>query len=212
MSLVSRYEQLVDKRRSTLATIRRGKGKLRALKAEREKLLKGREVLLIFLNQLQASFKGEVESLLTMAINSVLQDETREYEFRLEFKERKDRVEVLPVVLQGKLELRPKDNDLGRGAMPVMGFPLRVILLGKSRPMIWMDEPVKGALGRDDDLLARTIKMFKEISRKVGIQVILNTHETDFAGLADRVVRFEHDGVKTVAKVIKPRQRVKVSA
>jgi len=178
--------------------------RLRGLDAEGVKLMKARELLVAFFSDIQHDFKEGVESLLTLAVRSVYGD--RDYEFTLEFKERKDRVEAIPIIFDGHIELIPKE-DAGGGMLPIIGFPMRVILLGGGRRMIWLDEPLKGALGRSDDMFFRAIRMFKEVSEEAGIQVIINSHETDLIELADTVHRVTHDGVKSEVKRIKPKMR-----
>lgn len=193
-------------RRDALKTsISRSQRNLRKEQKDNQNLLKSRELLISFASQLQQNFRSEVQSLLTMAIRSVFTD--REYEFKLEFKERKDRIEITPFVLDGTLDLIPKE-DMGGGILPVIGFPLRVILLGDQRPMIWLDEPLKGALGRSDESFFRAVKMFKEVSSRAGIQVIINSHEEDFVHFADTVHRVSHDGNMSVVKIVKQRRSI----
>lgn len=170
---------------------------IRNIKILENKLMlleKERASLLVFSEELLQTFKEEVEKLLTAAIRSVFDD--RKYEFKINFKRRVDRIDTETFIQDGSLDLIPKE-DMGGGIKPIIGFPMRLIMLGDHRKLIWLDEPMKGALGREDELLPRAIRMFKEVSEKLKVQIIINTHEIDFVDIADKAYRFIHTGRRT---------------
>lgn len=185
------YRLLCGKRDQIKKDLNVNKAKLKKLYGERKKLAKARGLLLLFSRSVQEEIKEQIENIITDALKTVLRD--RPYEFSLKFKPRKNRIDCIPIVYDGNVNLSPKD-DMGGGSWPVIGFPLRVVFLGNNRPLIWLDEPLKGALGRENDLMLRALRVFKDVSSKLGIQVIINSHEADFQEIADNTIKIRHNG------------------
>lgn len=204
-NLTIEYQKLVETRNNFLKELKLERRKLRELYIERKKFVKARGLLLLFSQFVQEQIKEQIEKMITSALQTVLYD--RPYEFKLEFKPRKNRVDCIPVVYSGEGKLIPKE-DMGGGSWPVIGFPLRVIFLGNNRPMIWLDEPLKGALGRENDLMLRALRVFRDVSKKLGIQVIINSHEADFMEIADKVFMVKHNGKYSIVKELNSKRRI----
>lgn len=151
----------------------------------------------------ETKVRSRVESLMTKAIISVFDD--RDYQFKLIFDERAGQVIYKPVVMEDDYELIPKD-DMGVGIIDLISFIFRPVLWSlnrnRSRGTFFLDEPMKH-IGKGE-LLERAVLIMKEISSRMGIQLIIITHEEEhFLSIADRAFRFTHDGKKTCVKVIK---------
>lgn len=146
-------------------------------------LLTAKNLVLALIAQTQAVIKERMGHLVTLAVQSVFDDS---YSFTL--KDNAKKSEFRPVVLLNGEEYVPKD-DLGAGMVPILDFAIRIVLMKmevpRKRPILFMDEPTRGALGEDGDYLDKAINMYKEISEKLGFQLIVTTH----SGLITRVAK-----------------------
>jgi len=150
------------------------------------------------LNEVQAitqnNFKSKVESLVTMAIQSIFE---RPFEFKLLFEQKANKFSITPVVVEGQAEYYPK-HDMGGGILDVIGFAFRIVLWSlqqpRTRPVIVLDEPFR-FVGKA--LIAKAGNVIKQLSDKLGLQFIINTHETELAEIADRAFYLVHNGQHT---------------
>ena len=95
-------------------------------------------------------------------------------------------------------KLRRKDDE-GGGLIDVISFALRVVLHSletpQSRNVLVLDEPLKWT----GKLMSKAGQMIKEISNRLGLQVILVTHEPELSEIADRSFFVEQvDGISNV--------------
>ena len=168
------------------------------LKLYYEDLVKARWVLSEVAKNTQEIFKKRVESLVTMAIRSVFD---RPFKFVLNFEQKRNKLEIQPVVIEGEEEYVPKD-DMGGSVLDIIGFALRVVLWSlekpKSRNIMVLDEPGKWT----GKLITRFGKMIKEVSQGLGFQVIMVTHDDSLIEIADRAWHISYDGMKSVVKQI----------
>ena len=138
----------------------------------------------------QMNFKTRVEELVTVAIRSIFD---RPFEFHLKFEQKRNRLEITPVIIENGQEFIPKD-EMGGGILPVIGFALRVVLWSmenpRSRNTIIMDEPFAGI----GSLMNRAGSMLQEISNKLGIQLIITTHDPVLSEYADKSWEVKHNG------------------
>lgn len=177
--------------------IEEGKIKIKSLNEDFEIYSKARIVFVEVSNQTKESFKEKVESLITMAINSVFE---RDFAFELKFEEKRNKIECTPIVKENGNEYTPKE-DMGGGILDIIGFAFKIVLWAleepKSRNLLYLDEPMR-FLGK---LNIRGAQMIKEISEKLNVQVIMNTHDDAMIEIADSSYSVSHNGVKS--KVVK---------
>lgn len=178
-------------------------------KENNECLLKAHYIITETIKNTQQIFKKRVEKLTTMAIRSVFD---RPYEFRLDFDIKRNKPECKPVIVENGEEFDDIKFDKGGGILPIISFALRVVMWSLERPrsrnVMVLDEPIKGAIGEDGDLITKVAMMFKEVSERVVIegqrlQLIIITHEKTFLDIADRAWRVIHDGTESKVKLIK---------
>ena len=201
MNLRTKYERLQTKR-EVLRNEHNSKIQyLEVLKKKYENFVKARWVLTEVSKATQIRFKERVESLVTMAIQSVFD---RSFKFVLYFEHKRNKLECRPVVMEGDDEFVPKD-DMGGGIIDIISFALRVVLwslqIPKSRNTLILDEPMK-YVGKGV-LLDRAGQMLKEISHRLNIQLIVVTHEPQLAQAADVVYNVEHIKGRSVVTLIK---------
>lgn len=163
-------------------------------------LIKARWVLTEVIRITQENVKEYIESLVTMAIRSVLID--RPYKFLVEFRTEGNRSNCHLLVQEADYEPYVPKDDQGGGIIDVCSFALRVVVwsLGRPRtmPVLYLDEPMRQVGETNSEEIARTRDMISQVTKECGLQLILNTHDTELASMADRVFRCVHDGVKSI--------------
>lgn len=172
--------------------------RLQELKRKRDIYIKARWVLSEVAKITQESFKERVENLVTMAIRSVF---NRDFTFELIFERKRNKLECQPIVLEGGNELIPKD-DMGGSVLDIISFAFRVVLWSiekpRSRNVLLTDEPGRWT----GKLITLFGKMISEVSHRLGLQIIMPTHEEELMNIVDRVWNVEHDGTKSVVTLI----------
>lgn len=148
-----------------------------------EALIKARWVLTEVSRQTQEHLKHNIEQLVTMCLNEVFPE--RDFKFITEFQIKRNKMECeFRVDVDGN-EYSPKD-DMGGSILDIISFALRIILWSlenpKSRNTIILDEPFRFS-GR---LITKSVQMVKELSKKLNIQFIINTHSDEVIDIADR--------------------------
>jgi len=161
---------------------------LKEIIAENQKELKrfekAREVIKLVGIETQKQLQSHIGDITIMALESVFPDP---YKLELEFIERKNKTECsIFFVRDGKR--RDPLSASGIGAVDVATFALRVASWSmqnpRSRNVIILDEPMKNV---SIEYQEKTSQMIKEISEKLGLQMIIVTHNQVLTSYADRV-------------------------
>lgn len=174
------------------------------LKQTIETLTKARWTITEVQRLTQERFKHRVESLVTMAIKSVF--EGRDFGFELSFEEKRNQMEIRPIVYEiidgVRQDLDDPEFDFGGGLVDVISFAWRIVMWSlenpKSRGVIILDEPMKNM----GDLIVLGGEMLKEIAHKLGLQLIIITHEKELIDIADKAYHVKHDGYSSHVKEI----------
>lgn len=198
MQLQETYDTLNGQRARLLVDKHRKKKALRKAKREKGNHLKARHVLTEVARLTQEQAKARIEKLITIAIRSVYDD--RDFTFHLLSGE--NRNQMIPMIKEGEDEYNPKD-ELGGGIIDIISFASRVILWSmenpRSLPVFILDEPFKWT----GILMERAGLMLKQLSRELGFQVILVSHDDDLIEVCDRVWRITYRNKKSRVKLIK---------
>lgn len=145
--------------------------------------IKARFVLVEVSRQTQERLKTVIEQLVNLCLNEVFPD--RNFTFKADFQIKRNKMECEFLVEVDGHEYSPKD-DMGGSILDIIAFALRTILWSfenpRSRNVIIMDEPFRFS-GR---LITKAVQMVKELSDKLGIQFIINTHSEELIDIADR--------------------------
>lgn len=146
--------------------------------------------------QTQAQLEYHVSELVTLAMSAVFEDP---YELKVEFVQRRNRTEC-------DLWFKRDDNFVnpmlasGGGAVDVAAFALRVALWSLARPktnnILILDEPMR-FLSKTYQPQASTV--IKEISERLGLQIIYVTHSEELVEAADKVITVRQ--VKGISQV-----------
>lgn len=136
----------------------------------------------------QNKLEYHISSLVTAALRAVFPDP---YSFELRFVQRRNKTEADLVFIKNGNETDDLLNTAGGGAVDVASFALRVALwsITKSRPVLIMDEAFKFL---SVDLQGKASEMLKEISDKLGLQIILVSHLPQIISAADNVIMVEN--------------------
>jgi DNA repair exonuclease SbcCD ATPase subunit len=145
----------------------------------------------------QESVKDFIEELVSLALSSVYGDE---YAFVVEYEVKRNKSEASCYVVKGGERMDPKD-EVGGGVLDVASFGLRLVLWAmsspRSAPVMIFDEPFKYV---SRDRIDKAAEMVREISTMLGIQMVMVTHDTVLAELADRAWRVhQENGVSIVS-------------
>jgi DNA repair exonuclease SbcCD ATPase subunit len=145
--------------------------------------------------QEQLSF--HISDIASLALDSIFDDP---YELKLEFVQRRNKTECDLLFVRDGEQMDPLSAS-GGGAVDIAAFALRIASWSMTRPrtrnIIILDEPLRFL---STDMQEKASIMIKEISKRLGIQFIIVTHESVLASFADKV--FEVSIRKGKTKVI----------
>lgn len=148
----------------------------------------------------QSKLKMSIEPIVTSALDIVFKEEA--YEFVVDFEVKRGKTECSLLFQRDGHKFVPM-RDSGFGAVDVASFALRLALWNISRPhtnpIFFLDEPFSHV---SEDLQESVIEMVRVLSDKLGIQVIIVSHnkEADLMAFSNKVffVRKDNNGVSTV--------------
>lgn len=126
-----------------------------------------------------------INSIVTVALQSIPFDE--DYEFQAKFESKRNQTECDFLFIRDGQEMHPLES-CSLGAADVADFALRIAfwkLHGKLRPIIVVDEPVTQL---DEDKRPYFATMMRGLSKELGLQLILSTHEKSYKRVADRLL------------------------
>lgn len=160
-----------------------------------DNLAKAQWILTEVQKNTQAKFSTKINNLVTMAIKSVYD---RPFGFELIFERKRDKMECRPAIYEIVNGIKEYYDDpeyeLGGGIVDICSLALRVVLWTmenpKSRNIFILDEPGKN-LGQ---LIGLFGQMLREISHKLGFQLIIITHDDALLEIADKSFLVTHDG------------------
>ena len=197
-NLKNEIDNLNADKRAVIALLSTNKSKLETFKKEVDKHIKLRYIIIQITDEIQQEFKANVESMVTLAVQSVF-DES--YTFKLIFEEKNNQLECRPVIMNNDFEYTP-DDDMGGSVVNIISFALRCVLWAyeepKSRPIFIMDEPFTWV---GEQLIEKAGQLIHNISYELGLQMIISTHIDEIKEFGNRVwVVQKLNGVSTVTK------------
>lgn len=150
----------------------------------------------------QTQFKNEVENLVTSAIRGVF---NRKLSFIMDIKKKRNKTECTPLIQEGEHIYSPKD-EMGGGIVDLISITLKFIMhslsVNPTRPFFLFDEPLK-FIG-DGELLNKANILLKSLVKKLGIQLLIITHETQLAEICDKAYRVTYVNGKSVVQNLTP--------
>ena len=147
--------------------------------------------------QTQKNLRYHISSLVTMAIQAIFGEGL---EFKMAIEQRRNQTEIDFFVEEfGNLQ-EPLDSN-GFGLVDIISLALRVSYwsLKKNRKTFILDEPFRN-LSRDHSRAAS--KLLKTLCEKLGLQIIIVSHDTEITSYADKVFQVEKVGKRSVVSVV----------
>jgi DNA repair exonuclease SbcCD ATPase subunit len=166
------------------------------LRAEYENSTKAREIVQIVSAKTQQKLEYQISNLVSSALSSVFADP---YAFTLRFVQRRNKTEADLIFTKSNNETDDLINTAGGGAVDIASFALRIALwsIKRSRPIMIIDEAFRFL---SLDLQEKASDMIKEISSKLGIQIIMVSHLPGMIQCADRVVEIKYENGESYAR------------
>lgn len=161
---------------------------------------KAQLIIQLVAKETQENIKYNIENIVTMAMESVFQEEP--YKFVMDFEIKSGKTECNLSFERNGNKMNPM-NSSGYGAVNIASFALRVSLWAISKKyegLFILDEPF-----RDLSMFHQPLagKMLKELSEKLGIQFIVATHRMPLIEYADNVHRVKRRNDVSVVRQIK---------
>lgn len=144
----------------------------------------------------QQQLQFHISNMTSLALEAVFPDP---YEMKVSFEQRRNKTECDLIFVRDGNEIDPIEAS-GIGAVDVAAFALRVSSWSMAQPhtdnVILLDEPFRFL---SEDYQEQASIMLQELSKKLGLQFIIVTHEQVLASYADRI--FEVKIRKGISKV-----------
>jgi DNA repair exonuclease SbcCD ATPase subunit len=169
--------------------------KLSELNTLADNLLKVRTLFQGAAEATQKQLEFHVSGLVSSALKAVWDDP---YKFILEFVQKRGKTEAELWIERDGERMKPLDAA-GGGVVDIISLALRMAfwsLTKTSRPLLILDEPLKQLSA---DLQSKASDMLKSISEKLGIQILMVTHEKALLDAVDK--QFEVKLVDGVSEV-----------
>lgn len=178
-----RYMRLEERRNIIKRSIRERKESIRVTSKELKKLTLLSYLFSSVLTSLRRTVIKELRTIVTPVIKHVFIDEN--FSFDIQYKQSGNNHYYTPIIRDGT-KIRIPKSDSGGGIIPILDFTLRVAFLElgskKVEKVLFLDEPF-GGLGL---LSYRTADIISKLSKRLGIQFIINTHDFSIAETADK--------------------------
>jgi DNA repair exonuclease SbcCD ATPase subunit len=129
----------------------------------------------------QNQLRYHIEDIVNVALGTCFLDE---YDFQVLFEIKRGRTEASLVLYKNGFEIDPM-NSSGGGLVDILSLGLRIAAwtLGDTRNTLILDEGLK-FLSRD--LQPRAATILKELSEKLGIQILMVSHSESLIDCADK--------------------------
>ena len=205
MNFRTELERRKGKRDQVEQNLLESKQQIRQLTKSIKQIEKAQAVIQIVAQKTQQELKYHISEIVTLAMDAVPTSPTNKpYVFDMDFVVRRGKTEVDLYFVRNSNRMHPLRSS-GVGAADIASFALRVALHNLKRPrtrnVLILDEPFKHLKGEEANRLA--IQMVKEISVKLGLQIITVSDERaaieDIENGADKVFRVSID--KGVSKI-----------
>lgn len=179
----NKLEQLKGKRDEVENSIRKLRKELRENNKLLHNLIEAKEIIKLVGLETQKTLQFHISDIASLALESIFQEP---YKLVLEFVERRNKTECDIMFEREGIHFDPLDSS-GVGAVDVAAFALRIaswsMAVKRTRNTIILDEPMRFLSAEYQE---NASEMIREISKKLGIQFIIITHEPNYAAYADR--------------------------
>lgn len=145
-----------------------------------------KQVVLEVAQKTQANIGGRISDLVSLALAAVFDDP---YRLRIDFVQRRGVTEADLFFARGD-HLADPMTACGGGTIDIASFALRLAVwtLSRSRPLFILDEPFRNL---SLDRQAKAGLMLQQLSRRLGLQIVMVSHNPEIISGADKVFRLD---------------------
>ncbi len=190
------FEQKTGEKNQIERTLEETKKEVKELKRDLRRHEQAQEVIRQVALKTQQQLQFHISDIATMALEAVFDDP---YQLIVEFIQRRNKTECDLYFSRDGEKIDPL-SATGGGAVDVASFALRVaswsMSIPRTRNTLILDEPFRYL---SSNLLPKASEMLKEVSDKLGLQIIMVTHADELIESADRV--FSVSKKKGISKV-----------
>jgi hypothetical protein len=199
-SMRNTLNQAKGKRSLLAAQLKDAEDSKTKLETVYEYSLKARLIAQEVASATQSQLEIHISNLVSLALKSVFPDP---YLFTLKFVQRRNKTEADLIFSKKGNETDDILNSGGGGVADVASFALRIACwsLKKTRPCFLLDETAKYL--HSPEYQEKFSEMLKELSTKLGIQIILVSDQDDIKKAADKVINVKNvKGISTISENI----------
>lgn len=139
----------------------------------------------------QEELQYHISDIVSYALSSVFDDP---YAFAVEFISRRNKIEADMFLVRDDEYLDPL-SATGGGVVDLVSMALRLsmwtLARPSTRPVLILDEPMKWLKGKEYPV--RGAEMIQQFSRKLGVQIIMNSHDPELVDCADKIITVNHN-------------------
>lgn len=161
-----------------------------------EQYEQAKEIVRLVGQKTQEQLQYHIGDITSLALDSIFKDP---YQLEVEFVQRRNKTECDLYFSREGCRVDPLSAS-GGGAVDVAAFALRIASWSlnrpHTRPMIILDEPMRFV---SEDLQEKASLMLSEISKRLGLQFIIITHEPSLTIHADKI--FEVKNTKGISRI-----------
>lgn len=182
--LTGRYNQLIDDLEKAEQTQKQ--------MAKREQYaIEAKELVVVVAQMTQANIGQHISDLVSLALASVWK---RPYKFVIDFVQKRGNTEAELYFVDGENKFEPLTAGAG-GNADIASLALRFALwtLSKSQPVFILDEPFRNLHGAAVN--EKASEMLSELSKQLGLQIIMAASEEATIYAADKVFRLNRKGL-----------------
>lgn len=185
-TLSERYNRLVGRRDALQADLYHVISDKERLEARLAALEKAQVLIQVTAQETQEKLRYHIEDIVQTALEACFPNE---YDFVVDFNMKRGRTEADMYLLGEGGRVNPEDAA-GGGLVDVMSFALRLAAwtLSGTDAVIVLDEPFKFL---SENLRPLAGQILRELSEKLGLQIIMVTHDKHMVEISDKV--FEID-------------------
>lgn len=161
--------------------------KLDTFKSDRNNIERAQIIIQEVALETQENLRFRISSLISLAISSVFGEDAPKFD--IQFEHKNNRVVAQLFLVDGEENQYDPLDDCGGGLADVCAFALQICFWSlqtpQSRNTLILDEPLKWLKG--GDLPIKGAEMIKQLSTKLGLQIIMVSHSEELIDTADRV-------------------------
>ena len=175
--------------------------KLKQLQTDLFSYEKARAIMQLVAKETQEQLEYKISELVSLGLSAIFDNP---YELVLNYEIKRGKTEADLLFKRGENVVKPMLAS-GGGAVDVAAFGLRVAIWSlkspRSRNTIVLDEPTKHLSKGKNEYSEKFGKLLSELSKRMGIQFIIVTHDEKIAKYADKTFFNKMDWKTGISKV-----------